>query len=403
MRGFADVQASNMTGRIDGSGSTSPADRGSVSDYSQLPTILEIAYDVARRTSDDSKRTEIYSMMRKYLDWWLSPVKRDAKTGLVSAIFEETIGEFDQFLNDNIELKPQTLAPVDTNVVIAIGARRVSEIARWLGRTDESQKYWAVYQGMCNSINKYFWNEEDGVYYNYDLVKGVQRRRLIVSIFDPLRLGIASAAQRDRLLSRLLEPSQFNWGKVPLTSMAMTDPNFVEAPGNYDGRAWLGNVWTLRNMVVIKGLEDSARPDLAAELNWATIRAFHNNYYENLLPSSGQGEGAKRYCFTASQYIEAIIEHLFGVDFDAIEKRVRIAPHVPHELYGQEIALDDLILPTGGDTRLSVQIRQSSPTAATIRVTISGSLPKGDLLVVLPGTAKENRVPMQRSFTAKFE
>lgn len=96
-------------------------------------------------------------------------------------------------------------------------------------------------------------------------------------------------------------------------------------------------------------------------------------------------------------------EHLFGIDFDAIEGRIRIAPHVPQELYGQDITLDDLILPTDKDTRLSVHINQSSATAATVRMDIRGELPKGEVQVMLPGTTKEHRVSMRRSFTAKFE
>jgi hypothetical protein len=50
---------------------------------------------------------------------------------------------------------------------------------------------------------------------NCDLTEGHPRRHLIASIFDPLRHGIASEAQRDRLIKRLIDPTQFNWGKFP--------------------------------------------------------------------------------------------------------------------------------------------------------------------------------------------
>jgi hypothetical protein len=98
-----------------------------------------------------------------------------------------------------------------------------------------------------------------------------------------------------------------------------------------------------------------------------------------------------------------IIEHLFGIDFDAIAKRVRIAPHVPKELYGQDIAIENLILPTGGETRLAVRIRQTSDTVATIAVSISGKMPEGDLVIALPSTGKQQRAPMQRTFTSTFQ
>ena len=126
IRGFIDVQAANPDGRIQQGGFW--PDIGSVSDSGYYPTIFEIAFDIARRTSDEKLRVQIYAMMRRFLDWWLSPVKRDARTGLVSSLFEETFSENDA------DLKPGAVAGVDTNVAVALGARRVSDLARAFGR-----------------------------------------------------------------------------------------------------------------------------------------------------------------------------------------------------------------------------------------------------------------------------
>src|SRR5260370_19198456 len=108
----------------------------------------------------------------------------------------------------------------------------------------------------------------------------------------------------------------------------MAQPGYVGAAGNYDGRAWFGDVWTLRNLTVIAGLEESGRPDLAAELNWATIKEFHSDFREFLLPSTGAGQGAKDYAWSASQYIGSVIPHLFGVDFSAFAQHVSIAHQI---------------------------------------------------------------------------
>jgi hypothetical protein len=400
MRGFRDVQAGNPDGHIDPH-SFAPI-RGQVGDVSQLPRIFEVAYDIARRSNDVKLRGDIYELMRRYLDWWLSPAKQDARTGLISGILEETFGEQDQSM-EGIWIAPQSVAPVDLNVAVALGAKFTSELAASLGKKEDAQRYGRAFTGLTGAINRYLWNDEDGAYYNYDLRDRQTRRRLIVTTFDPLRLGIASPLQRDRLLKMLLDPSKFNWGRLPLTSVAMSDPNYIEARGQYDGRAWWGDIWTLRNMIVVAGLEDSARPELAAELNWSTIKAFNGNYHEFLIPSTGEGQGVERYGWSASQYIGAIVEHLFGIDFDSIEHRARIIPHIPRELYGQDIALESLILPTDKSSRLSIHIKQSSATAATIRIDIKGNLPRGSVLIKLPGIAKEKRVPMRRSFTATFQ
>ncbi len=102
----------------------------------------------------------------------------------------------------------------------------------------------------------------------------------------------------------------------------------MEATGTYDGRAWFGDVWTLRNLPVINGLEDAGKHDLAAELAWSTIKTFNSNYCEFIVPSNGSGEGVQRYGWSASQYIQAIIENLFGIDYDFLNKRLRIVPHI---------------------------------------------------------------------------
>lgn len=403
MRGFRDVQAVNPDGRIPGFGMLAS---GQVADISQTPRFFEVAYDVARRTRNASLRAEIYDTMRKYLDWWTSPAKRDADTGLIVALGDD-VDTLSAVLGWRY---PPGVLPIDLNMAVAVGADRTAKLAAHLGRKSEASRYRQLFQEISHSINATLWDEQTGVYYNY-ILAGTDRRtgessakwdrRVIAPTLEPLRLGIASVAQRERLINRLIDPNAFNWGKVPLTTVAMTDPSYVESQGNYNLGAWQGNVWIYRNIEVIKGLEEAGRPDLAAELNWSTIKIFHGNYWENL-NHSGAGQGTNRYGWTASQYVEAIIEHLFGVDYDAIEKRVRIEPRVPKELYGQDIALEALILPTGADTRLAVHIKQSAPTTARIRIEIEGKLPDSDLVVTLPGANKESRFAMRRSLSVNF-
>ena len=52
-----------------------------------------------------------------------------------------------------------------------------------------------------------------------------------------------------------------------------------------------------------------------------------------------------------------MIEHLFGVDYDRLHNRLRIVPRVPADLASEKLALEGLILPTRGDSRLSLRAR----------------------------------------------
>lgn len=66
-------------------------------------------------------------------------------------------------------------------------------------------------------------------------------------------------------------------------------------------------------MEVVQGLDEVGQAELAAELNWATIKTLHNNCSEFISPSSGTGYGAVRYGLTAAKYLSTVIQHLFGI------------------------------------------------------------------------------------------
>ena len=141
MRGWRDVQRLNPDGRIDLWGNS--AVRGQPADQSILPVFFEVAYSMGRRTSDLELRSEIYEMMKKYLNWWVSPVKRDARTGLVWATFEESISGPSHMNGEKgfPEVRANTIAATDTNVAVAVGAHDVAALAADLGKDEEAKHY----------------------------------------------------------------------------------------------------------------------------------------------------------------------------------------------------------------------------------------------------------------------
>ncbi|MCC6486287.1 MAG: hypothetical protein IT364_02195 [Candidatus Hydrogenedentes bacterium] len=362
---FMDVQDQNPDGRIDLYGGSTI--RGQVGSLSSLPRYFEVACDIARRSNRAEFRETVLQSMQDYLGYWIGPAKRDARTGLITAIFEET---FSEQLSD-----PQSLAAVDLNVAVAVGCRDTAKLARIMGRVDVANRYELLFREMRDAINEHLWNAEEMAYKNLDVRDMSHREALLCTTFDPFRQHIAPQERVVPLLERLQDTAQFNWGVRPLTTIAMLDPQYMEATGPYNATAWHGDVWTFRNIPVIEGLRDVGRPDLAAGLSWATIRAFNGNYAEYLVPSTGSGEGVARYGWTAAQYVQTIIEHLFGVDFDATRQRIRIIPMVPQDLWGQELQLENLILPAEPESRLSVSVLQTSAVNVSINATIQPELP----------------------------
>ncbi|MHC4799686.1 MAG: MGH1-like glycoside hydrolase domain-containing protein, partial [Planctomycetota bacterium] len=386
IRGFIGAQAQNADGRIDHSGHVPT--RGGCYNLSSLPRYFEAAYDVARRSSDKELREAIFESMRKYHQWWLSPVKRDAKTGLVTGWYEETISytiKWDQL--------PATIAPVDLNVAVALGSDRIARLADQLGHKSEAKKYRQIFREHVRAINQYLWDAEDGVYYPYNVKTNQRESKLIASIFDTFRLEIAGSERIQKLIPKLTDPELFNWGILPLTTAAKTHPDYSPgATGCY--AAWFGCVWTMRNLPIIDGLVDIGRHDLAGELSWQTIKAFNGRYAEFLNPVTGKAGGDKRYGWSASLYIQAIIEYLFGVAYDLAEGRLRIFPHIPEELADKTISIEKLILPARGDTRLKLTISPDQATGGRlVDITIDGELVNGMNIEVLQPQTKNQPLP----------
>ena len=380
IRGFIGLQRQNPDGRIDHEGKA--VNRGAPGDTSVLPDFyFAAAYDVFKATGDASLREEIYKSLSSYMDWWLSPLKRNGTTGLFTGHFEETFGFADK---DNVgKPPPQTVAQVDLNVALCLGSYILADICRRAGRPEESASYRALAEEIAGAVNRYLWNEDKSAYLNYNVVERKHQPYFWSHAFWPLRKGIAPPERQQVLLKSLLDPALFNWGKVPLTSMAKTDPSYKVVLGHYDPKAWNGSIWTLKNLFIIKGLIDIGRHELASELNWATIKAFNANYYEFLEPETGAGQGTEGFSSTAAQYIEAIIENLFGIDYDRQALQLTLFPHVPAELEGRELRIDNLTVPGSEGNKLGLKLKASG-SDVEIDLTVTGPLDQQTLLLLMP-------------------
>lgn len=388
IRGFIGLQAQNADGRIDHAGHV-PV-RGGCYHLSSLPHYFETAYDIASRSNDSELRQAIYESMRKYHQWWFTPmVKLDPRTGLVTGWFEETVSYW-KFGS----MPAYTIAPVDTNIAVALGSDRIAKLAQQLGHKEESRKYRRIFEQHVHAINQYLWDEEDGVYYPYNVKTQQREPQLFSSIFNAFRLRIARPEQIERLIGKLLDPDLFNWGgKAFLNSAAQTQPFFTDSATSC-GTAQYGMVWSLNNMPVIDGLVDIGRYDLAGELAWNTVKVFNGQYDEFISPITGKALGARHYCWTAAAYIEAIIEYLFGIDYDRAEGRLRVFPHIPEELADETISIKNLILPTGSQTRLNLTVRPDKKSSRLlIELEIEGDLVDGMNIEVLQPQSDTQTLP----------
>ena len=275
-------------------------------------------------------------MLKKYINWWYK-ARFDNKTGLLTSVFEET---FIPYLGSAMEY-----AAVDTNVEIYVGLIYTAKIADRLNMEIDAAELRVKAEKLKLAINTYLWNEEKGAYYPYDIRIGKQIDCLMASTFYPLRMKIASAEQKNKLITLLTNDEHFNWNTIPLTSVSKKDPLFQTTIGYYQGNAsWSGNVWTLINEMVVRGLMDSDEKALAAELALKTVYAFNNNYTEFINPFDGSGHGVLKYAWTASQYLELLIEVIFGIRSNITKEEICISPNLTDELKKQRLSIKGVMV-----------------------------------------------------------
>ncbi len=330
-------------------------------ELSAIPLLFEVAYRVCRRTTDNDYIARIYRMLCRYMEWWLSPVKRDAGTGLVCGIFEET---------DPCDFHDQhTAAEVDLNVQLCVGADVLSRMADRLGLTDEAAAPRRTFDDLRARVNRYLYDPETGLYHTW-LVKEGRRmtERVYNSAFDVFKRRIVTADRVPRLLAALKDDSLFGWNsRWGLTTMAKNSPEYVETVGVYQGHpSWKGNIWTQRNEIITTGLAESGLDAEAAHLALQTVRTFNGNYAEFVSPSTGMGHGVERYGWSASQYVELLIEVIFGVDYDAWNDRLTVTPHIDPALYGETVSIRNLSLGHGRYAHIRIECGETSSVSCRV-------------------------------------
>lgn len=306
---------------------------------SSLPKLFDVAYHVIQGSTDEKLKLATYNMLKKYLDWWFFN-RQDSKTGLITAVFEETFIPYLGYAGE--------YAPVDTNVEVYVGCHYTESLALELGKIKDAEEIEVRKKRLKQSINQYLWNEERKAYFPYFVKEGKMSDCLMASTFFPLRMQIAGADRQKKLLELLKSQDHFNWGLIPLTSVSMKDSVFVTTKGAYQGNAsWSGNVWTLINEMVVRGLCDCGEKEIAAELALKTIRVFNHNCTEFVNPFDGSGHGVLQYAWTASQYLELVIETIFGISYRADEKVVTISPKITENLKNCCLELRHICLSKG--------------------------------------------------------
>lgn len=212
---------------------------------------------------------------------------------------------------------PKRLEALDLSCMTVMEMQSLANMAQELNMPEQANFWQRKADHMAQLINKYMWNSRDGFYYNLDRESnkfitsdGINLKRMEIIGFLPMWAGLASKEQADELIKHLINPEKF-WRRFGVPTLAADDPYYN--PFVTRCCMWNGPVWLLWDYMVMRGLLNYGRVDLAQELVDRVFDAvafqLRNNhrFWESFSPDYTKLQSPKSYiwdCIIARMFID---------------------------------------------------------------------------------------------------
>lgn len=223
---------------------------------------------------------------------------------------------------------------VDAICQQALSARCIARMARELGMKAEAKQWQQRYDTLRTTINRLYWDDQDGFYYDINVSNHQPCRIKSVGSFWALLAGIPTKAQATRMI-KYLESEKYFGGRFPWPSISRDDPDFNAETGDY----WRGGVWIPMAYMGTKALEEYGFYALADTLARRTLmqqlRTYQNYSPHTIwetyspsadLPSTEWGHRVRQdFCgWSALGPISLFIENVLGFrEVNALTRTIR--------------------------------------------------------------------------------
>jgi putative isomerase len=228
------------------------------------PFLAQIAVLGSKQNGDDYEwlRSRYYRRLQKYLDRWFAYDKDG--NGLPVWNSSDASGMDNQYSRSG-GLETYEDEGVDLACYLYRELEAMQIISEKLGKKTDQEQYGRHAKALEAAINKVFWDEKDGFYYDRNERTGRQIRIKSIAGFIPLWAGVASPQQARRLVhEHLLNVNEF-WLKYPVATYAKTEPEFYESSRGGECN-WQGPAWIPTNYMIFHGLIDYGYLDVAKRL-----------------------------------------------------------------------------------------------------------------------------------------
>ena len=198
---------------------------------------------------------------------------------------------------------PFAIQDVLFNAILVRANHDLAEIARVLGEDAAQFEEWATSTQV--GLDAKLWNEEQGIYLDYDLRADAPVAARTWGGLAPLYGGVPSDERARRLVGTVhefaVELDGVGWA---VASVAPEDPIFDAA------RYWRGPVWPMISWVVYLGLRRHGFDDEADQLRGAQIElARHGGFWEHYNARTGEGQGTEHLSWTAAIVLDLLLAY----------------------------------------------------------------------------------------------
>ncbi len=280
------------------------------------PLAAWAVWNIYEATKDNEFVKEIYPKLVKYHQWWYQYRDHD-KNGLceygstdgtrIAAAWESGMDNAVRF-DSAVMVKNSAHAfslnqeSVDLNAYLYAEKLYLAKLATVLDKNREASEWKKEAVQLEPIINKQFFDEEKGFYYDKLFNKNERIRVEGTEGWIPLWAGIASQMQAEAVKQVMNNPLKFNTN-VPLPTFTADHPKFDPLNGY-----WRGPVWLDQFYFGIEGLKKYGYSSLAnAFVNklWTNAEGLTGDkpIYENYHPLTGKGLNAINFSWSAAHIL----------------------------------------------------------------------------------------------------
>jgi len=244
------------------------------------------------------------------------PKYQRADTHTVSAQDRPTSASYDRFAYlvkffaareyDEVRIRedcPFLVQDVLFNSLLCQSGQDLAEIARILG--EDPSPFEESAQKTARAIDDKLWDEEHGIYLDYDLVADRPIHVYPAPNFLPLYAGVPDKERAKRMVDSL-ENSGFGLSDEDTTPVPSYDMRgFGFSPVQY----WRGPVWININWFLMHGLKRHGYDEHAERLRKTIIELCRDQgFYEYFDPTTGQGHGSNLFSWSAALLLDVLMD-----------------------------------------------------------------------------------------------